>query len=53
MKATSSLALLLLLLAGIAAPLLLPDYTNQLAVLWLMIVFASALASGGHSPLRQ
>jgi branched-chain amino acid transport system permease protein len=40
MKATSSLALLLLLLAGIAAPLLLPDYTNQLAVLWLMIVFA-------------
>jgi branched-chain amino acid transport system permease protein len=30
----------LLFLAGIAAPLLLPDYTNQIAVLWLMIVFA-------------
>src|SRR5262249_34270932 len=28
----------LLFLAGIAAPLLLPDYTNQIAVLWLMIV---------------
>jgi len=30
-----------LLLAGIAAPLLFPAYTNQAAVLWLMIVFAS------------
>jgi branched-chain amino acid transport system permease protein len=30
----------LILLAGIAAPLLFPDYTNQFAVLWLMIVFA-------------
>jgi branched-chain amino acid transport system permease protein len=29
-----------LLLAGIAAPLLFPDYSNQIAVLWLMIVFA-------------
>jgi branched-chain amino acid transport system permease protein len=31
----------LLLLAGIAAPLLFPAYTNQIAMLWLMIVFAS------------
>ena len=31
----------LLLLSGVAAPVLFPDYTNQLAVLWLMIVFAS------------
>jgi branched-chain amino acid transport system permease protein len=30
----------LLLLAGLVAPLLLPDYSNQIAVLWLMIVFA-------------
>jgi branched-chain amino acid transport system permease protein len=30
-----------LLLAGVAAPLLFPAYTNQVAVLWLMIVFAS------------
>lgn len=30
-----------LLLAGVAAPLLFPAYTNQIAVLWLMIVFAS------------
>ncbi|HMF22569.1 MAG TPA: branched-chain amino acid ABC transporter permease [Pseudolabrys sp.] len=30
-----------LLFAGIAAPLLFPAYTNQAAVLWLMIVFAS------------
>jgi branched-chain amino acid transport system permease protein len=29
-----------LLLVGIAAPLLFPAYTNQIAVLWLMIVFA-------------
>ena len=26
---------------GVAAPLLFPAYTNQIAVLWLMIVFAS------------
>ena len=31
----------LLLLVGVAAPLLFPDYTNQVAVLWLMIVFAT------------
>jgi branched-chain amino acid transport system permease protein len=31
----------LLLLVGVAAPLLFPNYTNQMAVLWLMIVFAS------------
>ena len=31
----------LLLLFGVAAPLLFPAYTNQIAVLWLMIVFAS------------
>jgi branched-chain amino acid transport system permease protein len=31
----------LLLLVGVAAPLLFPNYTNQIAVLWLMIVFAS------------
>jgi branched-chain amino acid transport system permease protein len=31
----------LLLLTGIAAPLLFPAYTNQIAILWLMIVFAS------------
>ena len=30
----------LLLLVGIAAPLLFPDYTNQIAILWLMIVFS-------------
>jgi branched-chain amino acid transport system permease protein len=30
----------LLLLVGMAAPMLFPDYTNQIAVLWLMIVFA-------------
>ncbi len=30
----------LLLLAGVAAPLLFPAYTNQIAVLWLMIVFS-------------
>jgi branched-chain amino acid transport system permease protein len=35
-----SLPLWLLLLAGIAAPLLFPDYTNQIAVLWLMIIFS-------------
>jgi len=30
----------LLLLAGVAAPLAFPDYTNQIAVLWLMIIFS-------------
>ena len=34
------LAYWLLLLIGVAAPILFPDYTNQIAVLWLMIVFA-------------
>jgi branched-chain amino acid transport system permease protein len=28
-------------LVGVAAPLLFPAYTNQVAVLWLMIIFAS------------
>ncbi len=32
-----------LLLAGVAAPLLFPAYTNQVAVLWLMIVLLSPL----------
>jgi branched-chain amino acid transport system permease protein len=36
-----SLTYWLLALAGIAAPLLFPDYTNEIAVLWLMILFAS------------
>ena len=35
-----SMALAGLLVAGIAAPLLLPDYSNELALLWLMILFA-------------
>lgn len=34
-------ALLLMLPVGIAAPFLFPDYSNQIAVLWLMITFAS------------
>ena len=34
------LTFLLLLLVGVAAPLLFPDYSNQIAVLWLMIIFA-------------
>jgi branched-chain amino acid transport system permease protein len=29
-----------LLLTGIVAPLLFPDYSNQIALLWLMVVFA-------------
>jgi branched-chain amino acid transport system permease protein len=42
MNATSlqPLTFWLLLLAGVAAPLLFPAYTNQIAVLWLMIVFS-------------
>jgi branched-chain amino acid transport system permease protein len=36
-----SLAFWLLALAGVAAPLLFPAYTSEIAVLWLMIVFAS------------
>lgn len=31
----------LILVAGIAAPFLVPDYSNEIAVLWLMILFAS------------
>ena len=34
------LAIWLMLAAGIAAPLLFPDYSTQFAVLWLMIVFS-------------
>jgi branched-chain amino acid transport system permease protein len=30
----------ILLLAGLSAPMLFPGYTNQMAILWLMIVFA-------------
>src|SRR4029079_3371204 len=37
---TQLLAFWLVLLAGAAAPLLFPDYTNQIAVLWLMVVFS-------------
>ena len=29
-----------ILVAGIAAPYVFPAYTNQISVLWLMIVFA-------------
>ena len=36
-----ALPLLILLPAGIVAPFLFPDYSNEIAVLWLMIVFAS------------
>jgi branched-chain amino acid transport system permease protein len=31
----------LILVVGIAAPFLFPDYMNEIAILWLMIVFAS------------
>jgi branched-chain amino acid transport system permease protein len=41
MKCTrQSIAIGLVFAAGLAAPLLLPDYSNELALLWLMIVFA-------------
>jgi branched-chain amino acid transport system permease protein len=36
-----SLPFVLILIAGIAAPFLFPDYSSEIAVLWLMIVFAS------------
>jgi branched-chain amino acid transport system permease protein len=36
-----NLPFLLILAAGIVAPFLFPDYSNQIAVLWLMILFAS------------
>jgi branched-chain amino acid transport system permease protein len=41
MTTASQRALWLLLPVGIAAPFLFPDYSNQIAVLWLMILFAS------------
>ena len=31
----------LILAAGLVAPFLVPSYSNEIAVLWLMIVFAS------------
>jgi branched-chain amino acid transport system permease protein len=31
----------LILVAGVVAPFLFPDYTSQIAVLWMMILFAS------------
>jgi branched-chain amino acid transport system permease protein len=39
-SALQPLTMWLLLLAGVAAPLLFPHYSNQIAVLWLMVVFA-------------
>jgi branched-chain amino acid transport system permease protein len=36
-----TLPFVLILAAGVAAPFLFPDYSNEIAVLWLMIVFAS------------
>ena len=36
-----NLPFILVLLFGVAAPFVFPDYTNEIAVLWLMIVFAS------------
>ncbi len=36
-----NLPFVLILVAGAAAPFLFPDYSNEVAVLWLMIVFAS------------
>ena len=36
-----ALPLLILLPAGIIAPFVFPAYSNEIAVLWLMIVFAS------------
>jgi branched-chain amino acid transport system permease protein len=41
MTAASQRALWVLLPVGVAAPFLFPDYSNQIAVLWLMILFAS------------
>src|SRR5262245_33286962 len=40
-SALQSLAFWLLLLGGVVAPWLLPDSSNEIAVLWLMILFAS------------
>jgi branched-chain amino acid transport system permease protein len=36
-----NLPFVLILVAGVLAPFLFPDYSNEVAVLWLMIVFAS------------
>ena len=36
-----NLPFLLILAAGLVAPFLFPEYSNQIAVLWLMIEFAS------------
>ncbi|HZD92241.1 MAG TPA: branched-chain amino acid ABC transporter permease [Pseudolabrys sp.] len=36
-----NLPFIAILIAGIAAPFLFPDYSNEIAVLWLMILFAS------------
>jgi branched-chain amino acid transport system permease protein len=41
MTNASQRALWLLLPVGLVAPFVFPDYSNQIAVLWLMIVFAS------------
>lgn len=37
----NTVALICILAAGLIAPFLLPEYSNEIAVLWLMIVFAS------------
>jgi branched-chain amino acid transport system permease protein len=36
-----NLPFILILVFGVAAPFVFPDYTNEIAVLWMMIVFAS------------
>ena len=41
MTLSRSLPLWILLPVGIIAPFVFPDYSNEIAVLWLMIVFAS------------
>lgn len=40
MSTRHATGLWLVLAFGLAAPLLAPDYTNQIAMLWLMVVFA-------------
>ncbi len=37
----NTLALIGITIVGVIAPFLLPEYTNEIAVMWLMIVFAS------------
>jgi branched-chain amino acid transport system permease protein len=39
--ARQNLPFLLIIVAGVFAPFLFPDYSNEIALLWLMIVFAS------------